>query len=389
MSRQFRGLMLLTIAGASTGQTFEAFIQTDATFAPGSLQVGRDQTLSVSLTNVNVHSSASLVDGDVFRVLFDLGNGSILSLPATMIIASSQLTVADFAFVPSPPPGEVLLRYVGNPKRFAPGDSITFHVEVRGPSQAGGLKILLQVPATDRFGPDEWQVFPMAAIYQDLPAGPPGPPGAAGPPGAPGPQGSAGPAGPQGDPGPAGAPGVAGSPGPVGPTGPSGPAGAAGPSGPAGPLGPMGPSGPVGSTGATGPAGPTEYLYLNRCQLSNSAAANFCSLNGPATNVSTNSGQRVIQHPGSACTAVSLRVQIVNNSGAVANTANPLTFEIVKGISGPAGGGLTCSIAAASSSCASSGTSTAVSLGDLLTLRITGQESNTLHAVFGFRCTVP
>lgn len=57
----------------------------------------------------------------------------------------------------------------------------------------------------------------------------------------------------------------AGGVGPVGPAGPIGPAGPAGPTGPQGPTGPVstvpGPPGPQGPTGPRGPAGPGICVY--------------------------------------------------------------------------------------------------------------------------------
>lgn len=81
-------MALVTVAN---GQTFEPYIHSSITFAPGALSIGTDQTLSVPLTNVNVHSQALLETGDSLRLIFDLGGGALLARPASVIVNSSVL----------------------------------------------------------------------------------------------------------------------------------------------------------------------------------------------------------------------------------------------------------------------------------------------------------
>lgn len=166
---------------------------------------------------------------------------------------------------------------------------------------------------------------------------------------------------PAGPTGPTGAAGAAGAAGATGPTGAAGAAGATGPTGPAGPTGPTGAAGAAGATGPTGPSFMPHYFRLTGTAYPadtwgfpwNSAAGNAATAAGGGT-PAIRTG-----------TLQNLRVRTISGNVSVANA----TFTVqVNG----ADTAITCTIASGASSASDLTHTAAVNVGDLVSVKITG-----------------
>src|SRR5205807_3785937 len=140
--------------------------------------------------NRNPSSDQQLQTGDTFRLQFDLDDGSIQSLPGTVIIRSTTLSPAFFTVGSGSGPNEIALIYQGPPALFGAQDSIAIELTLQAPSTVRTNKVSLLVPDDVRFGPARPAAAQLSTV--DFEYGVPGPQGG------PGPAGPIGPLGPQG-----------------------------------------------------------------------------------------------------------------------------------------------------------------------------------------------
>ena len=173
----------------------------------------------------------------------------------------------------------------------------------------------------------------------------------------------------------------------TGPTGPSG--GPIGPTGPVGATGGTGATGATGSTGATGATGAAGTPYAGNSNgqpvFSNPAATWFSSVSGPCT-PSVNTCETTVNAAGTVST---LNVTL---SAATSFADGTITFTITHGTGGnpDVTTGLTCTVAAGSSTCADNlHTITGLQVGDTLGIQMTPSASHTQTMTGSWTIIVP
>src|SRR5437773_11553082 len=78
------------------GQSVDRSIRAALTISPNLSTPGTTGGVLVTITNRNPSSDQQLQTGDTFRLQFDLDDGSVQSIPNTVIISSSTLSAAFF-----------------------------------------------------------------------------------------------------------------------------------------------------------------------------------------------------------------------------------------------------------------------------------------------------
>lgn len=249
---------------------------------------------------------------------------------------------------------------------------ITSKLNRVSPTQPGELPLIPGASLTPVMGADGVPYWASLDVIGG--AGPAGATGAVGATGATGPAGSNGAAGAVGATGstgvggaagPAGATGATGATGSAGSGGAAGVTGATGPAGSAGSVGPTGATGPVGATGATGATGPdgdnrTGFYWSSNTPIG-SATTEYLGQNAGAP-VGTQEGGW--QHSTSAQTLTQIQAKI--NGTALTTDSLVLTLRVNQ-----VDTALTCTIAATTTSASLTGQSVAIVEGDVLTLSIT------------------
>ena len=306
----------------------ETRIQLGITITPNLSTIRQSSTILVTLWNQNSLSTQALQPGDVFNLLFDLGDGQLQPLPASAVTTSNSFSPSHFQLNLANGGTQLLITYIGPTMPFGPQDFIAVKLSVLAPSQVRSSRIIVELPDYARFASTGAQ----SAVFSSVdftfsppgtigPDGPSGPQGLTGPQGPAGIQGSAGPQGPSGADGREGPGGPAGPPGPPGLPGAPGTAGATGQPGPAGPPGATGPVGPPGSPGSAGAAFTTGIL--NRANTT----PFWTTLTGASQEESTFAGQMGGAMP-IACTFSSLTLSLYGVSGTGAtNTLNVTLYK--------------------------------------------------------------
>src|SRR4030088_1971373 len=116
------------------GQSVDTSIRLAIGVSPNLSAPGRTGGVLVTLTNRNPSSDQLLQTGDTFRLQFDLDDGSVQSLPGTVIIRSSTLSAALFTVGAGSGPNEIAIIYQGPPALFGAQDSIGIEPVLHAPS---------------------------------------------------------------------------------------------------------------------------------------------------------------------------------------------------------------------------------------------------------------
>src|SRR5215813_9307268 len=200
------------------------------TVAPTLFPVGQLSDTFVCISNGNPSSTKSIQSGDVFKLTFDPSIGVVSAVATPVMVNSSNLQAADFSASLGSEPNQIVISYIGEGKRFMPGDSFCVKVTFTANNAIGSGIITGETPSSGgekgRYNDVDPKYTTISIV--DFATGPPGMKGDKGDKGDTGPQGQVGPPGPTGPQGPTGAEGV---PGPTGATGQQGPAGPQGPKG--------------------------------------------------------------------------------------------------------------------------------------------------------------
>jgi hypothetical protein len=212
-----------------------------------------DETSStlVCVTNINANSEAQLEPEDTFLATLDeSGLENFSSLSPLFLVDSSTLEAADFVGLIDTENRRLVIRYVGAPASFQPGESFCAQVSLNTKGITGSRALRFGFPSLgSRFSTIKQSQYVTFAVH-------PQPTASVGPEGAAGQDGAVGPMGPAGTAGADGLNGANGADGAIGPVGPAGADGAIGPAGPAGVTGAVGPIGPAGAAGVDGAVGP-------------------------------------------------------------------------------------------------------------------------------------
>jgi Collagen triple helix repeat (20 copies)/Chaperone of endosialidase/Head domain of trimeric autotransporter adhesin len=200
------------------------------TVAPNLFPAGRLSDTFVCVSNGNPSSTKSIQAGDVFKLTFDPSIGVVSTVAAAVMVNSSNLQAADFSASLGSEPNQIVISYIGESKRFMPGDSFCVKLSFTANNAIGSGKITGEAISSGGEQGRYNNVDPKYTTISIVDF-------ATGPPGVKGDKGDKGDTGPQGQVGP---------PGPTGPQGPAGEQGATGPTGATGPQGPAGPQGPKG-----------------------------------------------------------------------------------------------------------------------------------------------
>src|SRR5882672_5582960 len=143
------------------GQSIDTSIRAALSVSPNLSTPGTTGGVLVTITNRNPSSDQQLQTGDTFRLQFDLDDGSVQSIPNTVIISSSTLSAAFFTVGPGSGPNEIVIIYQGPPALFGSQDSIGIEPVLQAPSTVRANKVTLLVPDDTRFS----QVRPAAALW--------------------------------------------------------------------------------------------------------------------------------------------------------------------------------------------------------------------------------
>src|SRR5437660_120738 len=108
-------LSALCLGTELRGQSVDTSIRAALSVSPNLSTPGTTRGALVTLTNRNPSSNQQLQTGDTFRLQFDLDDGSVQSIPNTVIISSSTLSAAFFFAGPGSGPNEVVIIYQGPP----------------------------------------------------------------------------------------------------------------------------------------------------------------------------------------------------------------------------------------------------------------------------------
>src|SRR5207237_9097372 len=114
-----------------------------------------------------------------FLLLLELDDGSVPSIPGTVVVSSSTLSAGFFSIGWGAIPNEIVITYQGPPAMFGPQDSIGIAPSLQAPSTVRASRVTLQVPDDPRFNQASPAVAPWSAV--DFAVGLPGPSGAPGP----------------------------------------------------------------------------------------------------------------------------------------------------------------------------------------------------------------
>ena len=224
------------------------------TVAPTLFAAGKASNAYLCVSNGNPSANKNIQSGDTFRLTLDNAVGAVSSFVSPVLVNSAILTAADFAVTFGATNNQIVIRYTGATKRFAPGDSFCVQVLFTASSNLGSGKMTAQGPSSGGENGRYDNVLPAYTVISivNFPTGPAGPQG---PQGVQGPVGPMGPQGEHGVQGPVGAMGPQGSQGPKGDTGATGATGPQGSNGDKGDIGPQGVQGPAGAAGVQGPQG--------------------------------------------------------------------------------------------------------------------------------------
>ena len=191
------------------------------TAAPNLFPVGQLSDTFVCISNGNPSSTKFIQGGDVFELTFDPSIGVVSTVAAAVMVNSSNLQAADFSASLGSEPNQIVISYVGESKRFMPGDSFCVKLSFTANNAIGSGKITGETPSSrgeqGRYNNVDPKYTTISIV--DFATGPPGEKGDKGDKGDTGPQGQVGPPGPAGLQGPTGATGEQGPAGPQGPKG--------------------------------------------------------------------------------------------------------------------------------------------------------------------------
>jgi len=130
----------------------DARIRLGVGISPNLGAVSVSSTVLVTLTNQNPSSTQTLEPGDSFTVSFDLGDGSITSLPDSVITSSNALAPNFFTH-------QSRFRSVGDRdhlsgarrRPFLQVNGIAFKIPLQAPSTVRNNRVTVQVPADPRY----------------------------------------------------------------------------------------------------------------------------------------------------------------------------------------------------------------------------------------------
>src|SRR5437016_7050579 len=106
------------------------------TVSPDVAGLEESAPILLTLTSQDPSSDAQLLPGDVFRLVFDLGNGRIESLGRAAIATSNTIDGSDFLIGMGSGAAEILLTYTGPAAQFGSKDSIAVLAVVKTPTTA-------------------------------------------------------------------------------------------------------------------------------------------------------------------------------------------------------------------------------------------------------------
>ena len=365
MKRRFCTFLMLAFLPVWTEYSHaEDRIQPSLSISPNIFSSGEAVLFLACINNSNPNSKAVIRDGDTFQISMGANGGTVLSSGPVMV-DSASLEPTDFILASGAVQNLILLKYVGSPKKFAPGESVCIEISFQTTHGVGSFEIAFDPPSrSGRYNQRQRSFhlgyivdFPIGASGVQGLAGPQGPTGLQGPQGA---AGAQGPIGPQGPTGPQGIPGATGSQGPMGSQGPAGVTGASGPIGPAGPVGPQG---IPGATGPQGPMGPSAIIIGGGTGSTNlSGSANrFVAAFHSNVNAAENAVSQLMVISGELSY---LSVRLDNSP----NGTNSYTFTIRKnGLDS----NLSCTILGSATSCSDDDPSHSVTFdeGDLISVK--------------------
>src|SRR5215475_13941609 len=216
--------LLTAITARADDDEVNSKITPVVTVAPDLFPVGQLSDTFVCISNGNPSSTKLIHDGDVFKLTFDPSIGIVSAVAATVMVNSSNLQTADFSASLGSAPNQIVISYVGESKRFMPGDSFCVQLGFTANNAIGSGKITGETPSSrgeqGRYNNVDPKYTTISIV--DFATGPPGEKGDKGDKGDTGPQGQVGPPGPAGQQGPTGTTGATGEQGPAGPQGPKG-----------------------------------------------------------------------------------------------------------------------------------------------------------------------
>src|SRR5262249_25640879 len=111
------------------------------TVAPNLFPVGQLSDTFVCISNGNPSSKNLIQSGDVFKLTFDPSIGVVTTVAAQALVNSSNLQAADFSASLGSEPNQIIISYVGESKRFIPGDGFCVKVTFTANNAIGSGKI--------------------------------------------------------------------------------------------------------------------------------------------------------------------------------------------------------------------------------------------------------
>ena len=121
----------IDLLGQGLAEPADARIRLGVGISPNLGAVSVSSTVLVTLTNQNSSSTQMLEPGDSFTVSFDLGDGSITSLPDSVVTSSNALAPNSFAISPGAGPSEIVITYQAPAAAFPPNEWIAFKVPLQ------------------------------------------------------------------------------------------------------------------------------------------------------------------------------------------------------------------------------------------------------------------
>lgn len=164
------------------------------TVSPNLFPVGQLSDAFVCVSNGNPSSTKFIQGGDVFKLTFDPSIGVVSTVAAAVMVNSSNLQAADFSASLGSAPNQIVISYVGESKRFIPGDSFCVKLSFTANNAIGSGKITGEEPSSGgehgRYNNVDPKYTTISIV--DFATGPPGMKGDKGDKGDTGPQGSGG-----------------------------------------------------------------------------------------------------------------------------------------------------------------------------------------------------
>ncbi|HKQ80518.1 MAG TPA: tail fiber domain-containing protein [Blastocatellia bacterium] len=162
------------------------------TVAPNLFLAGQPSDTFVCVSNGNPSSTKFIQAGDVFKLTFDPSIGAVATVVSAVMVNSSNLQAADFSASLGSEPNQIVISYIGESKRFMPGDSFCVKVNFTANNAIGSGKITGDASASGgepgRYNDVDPKYTTISIV--DFATGPPGMKGDKGEKGDTGPQGS-------------------------------------------------------------------------------------------------------------------------------------------------------------------------------------------------------